>query len=128
MTIGVRALAGVATATAVLALGMPTALAGSVVAPASQPAQPTSGPGSNGSCSVRESSFDNSAAPGNPVYVFEPAGGTGARIGGGRCDAAKRPAVFMAHGLGGTDPSNYITLIDHLVSVGNIVVYPTYQV
>jgi hypothetical protein len=99
-----------------------------IVAPASQPGQPTSGPGSNGKCLVHETSFDNAAAPGNPVYVFQPTGTALAKMAGGRCSDAKRPTLFFAHGLGGTDPANYVALIDHLVSVGNIVVYPTYQV
>jgi len=128
MAIRVRPLTGVIAAVAVLAVGVPAAVAGPVIAPASQPSQPATGPGSNGACSVDESSFDNATAPGNPVYVFQPGGTASAVLGGGRCDDAKRPTVFMAHGLGGTDPSNYIALIDHLVSVGNVVVYPTYQV
>jgi len=109
--------------------GLTTAASGSgVVGPAAQPAQAARGPGSNGSCRVVSTSFDNADAPGNRIYVFQPEGGGVATIGGGRCGDHKRPAVFMAHGLGGTDPSSYLGLIDHLVSVGNVVVYPTYNV
>jgi acetyl esterase/lipase len=97
------------------------------IAQATQPGQPVHGPGSNGACQTSEDSFDNSAAPGNPVYVYQPSGTATARI-GDACSRGKQPTIFMAHGLGGTDPSNYIELIDHLVSRGNIVVYPTYQV
>ena len=123
-----RRVAALIATLAAATVGGAVAGAAPVVAAASQPAQPTTGPGSNGSCAVAESSFDNAAAAGNPVYVFQPTGAAAARIGGGSCHDAKRPTVFMAHGLGGTDPSNYVALIDHLVSVGNVVVYPTYQV
>ena len=36
--------------------------------------------------------------------------------------------MFIAHGLNLQDPTSYGDMIRHLVSVGNIVVYPTYQV
>src|SRR5436190_18170089 len=107
MTIRLRPLVVLALLAAAV-VGVPTAVAGPVVAPASQPVQPATGAGSDGDCSVVASSFDNTATPGNPVYVFQPDGAAGARIGGGRCDDVKRPTIFMAHGLGGTDPSNYI--------------------
>ena len=126
MLLRIRPLVGAALA--VLVALPPLAGASQPIAAAAQPEQPTNGPGSNGACAVRQTSFDNDAAPGNPIYVFEPIGSAPAAIGGGACHDARRPAIFMAHGLGGTDPSNYIALIDHLVSVGNVVVYPTYQV
>ena len=110
-----------------IALVAPAASAGPLGV-ASQPRQPTTGPGSDGGCGVAASTFDNTAAPGNTVHVFQPTGRAAARAGGGRCGDSKRPTIVMAHGLGGTDPSSYVALIDHLVSVGNVVVYPTYQV
>ena len=122
-----RLLAAVAAAAAFTAIVGSTAHAG-LVGRASQPKQPSSGPGSNGRCTMTQSSFDNAAAPGNPVYVFQPRGTASATLTGGRCNDSTRPTIFIAHGLGGTDPSNYIALITHFVSVGNIVVYPTYQV
>ena len=36
--------------------------------------------------------------------------------------------MFFAHGFGQTDPASYQVLINHLVSVGNVVVFPTYSV
>ena len=120
----------------VVGLAVVAALAGSlgptaraaIVGPASQPKQPKSGPGSNGGCTVAQTSFDNAAAPGNPVYVLQPNGSAPAAVAGGGCGDAKRPTVFIAHGLNSADPTYYGDLIHHLVSVGNIVVFPTYQV
>ena len=89
-------------------------------------------PGVNGACSVEERSIDNprqaeGAAP-TLVWIFEPAGAADATITGGRCDDDRRPAVFFAHGFGQTDPTAYEVLIEHLVSVGNVVVFPVYNV
>ena len=50
------------------------------------------------------------------------------RQGGGRCDSSKRPTVFLAHGFGLSDPASYRDLIVHFVSIGNVVVYPSYDV
>ena len=36
--------------------------------------------------------------------------------------------MFFAHGFGQTDPTSYEALINHFVSVGNVVVFPTYSV
>jgi acetyl esterase/lipase len=127
MTPRSRLLVSLAAVASLAALVSPAAHA-TIVGRASQPKQVGSGPGSNGQCGVTQSSFDNAAAPGNPVYVFQPKGIAATAMTGGHCNDAKRPAVFIAHGLGGTDPSNYIALITHLVSNGNVVVYPTYQV
>ena len=63
-----------------------------------------------------------------PVRVYEPTGADASVQGGGRCDGSKRPTVFLAHGFGLSDPESYRGLIVHLVSVGNIVVYPSYDV
>jgi hypothetical protein len=95
----------------------------------SPPTQPPAGtPGSNGNCGMAMRTVTN-PRPGAtlPISVFEPTGTTSAVLAGGRCDGPKRPAVFIAHGFGATDPSNYQALIDHLVSVGNVVVYPPFD-
>lgn len=106
--------------------------------------EPTTGPapeqpddrvaraGQAGSCEVEERSIENprrvdGAAP-TPVWIFEPTGSSEASVAGGACDDAERPVVLLAHGFGQTDPTAYEGLIDHLVSVGNIVVYPVYEV
>jgi hypothetical protein len=62
------------------------------------------------------------------VWIFEPTGAAEASLTGGQCDDASRPAVFFAHGFGQTDPASYQVLINHLVSIGNVVVFPTYSV
>ena len=96
------------------------------VAIASQPTQPTKGPGADGRCASVETTFDNSAHPGNPVHAFEPSGSASAST-GGRCNDRQRPTLFFAHGLNLSDPADYAVLITHLVSIGNVVVFPTYQ-
>jgi hypothetical protein len=97
---------------------------------ATPPPQPTAGtPGGDGSCGLAESSVPN-PRPGAtlPVHVYEPTGTAAAVQGGGRCDGSKRPTVFVAHGFGLSDPASYRALVVHLVSVGNVVVYPSYDV
>ena len=96
---------------------------------ASPPPQPPAGvPGGNGHCGLTARSMSN-PRPGAtlPVWIFEPTGSAPATVAGGRCDTPKRPTVFVAHGFGSTDPASYRDLIDHLVSVGNVVVYPAYD-
>jgi hypothetical protein len=75
-----------------------------------QPTQPTVGPGSDGSCAVKQTQFNNHPATykdasgkdvgigPDPVCVFEPQGNAAAKIGDGRCGDAKRPTVFIATG------------------------------
>src|SRR4051794_33734495 len=101
--------------------------AGSVGA-ASQPSQPSAGPGSDGRCGVRSSMLRNPRAPQSAVYLYEPTGTAPAKVAPGRCNGARRPAVFIAHGVNASDPSSYAALVHHLVSAGNVVVYPTYSV
>lgn len=61
------------------------------------------------------------------MWIYEPGGPATGATSGGRCDDDARPAVFIAHGFSQSDPVAYIDLIEHLVSVGNIVVYPSYD-
>jgi hypothetical protein len=95
--------------------------------PSPPPQPPAGAPGGNGTCAstVRTVANPRSGAT-LPVSIFEPAGTAAAVLGGGKCDGPKRPAVFVAHGFGATDPSNYQALIDHLVGVGNVVVYAAF--
>jgi hypothetical protein len=88
--------------------------------------------GTDGQCQLTQRQVDNprhadGAAP-TTVWIFEPSGDAPASMTGGRCDDQHRPAVFFAHGFGQTDPTGYQALIQHLVSVGNVVVYPVYNV
>jgi hypothetical protein len=88
--------------------------------------------GANGACAVGVRSIDNPRHPAGTappaVWIYEPTGAAEASITGGRCDDGRRPVVFLAHGFGQTDPTSYQALITHFVSVGNVVVYPTYTV
>jgi hypothetical protein len=117
-----------AVAVAVL-LGAISQAAAAPVGLAAPPPQPPPGtPGGNGHCGLTTRSVSN-PRPGAtlPVWIFEPTGAAPATVTGGRCDDHKRPTVFVAHGFGSTDPASYQDLIDHLVSVGNVVVYPAYD-
>ena len=107
-------------------LGTATAVQLGVSTPPVQP--PAGAPGGNGSCGVAVRSVTN-PRPGAtlPVWIFEPTGASTATVTGGRCDASKRPAVFVAHGFGATDSGTYRALLDHSVSVGNVVVYAAYD-
>lgn len=60
------------------------------------------------------------------VFVVQPSGRARTPLVGGTCDRAKRPVVFLAHGYDNRDPATYRTTIDHLVSIGNVVVYSQY--
>jgi hypothetical protein len=96
------------------------------------PEQPKEFPGANGLCQTSVSSIDNPRRADDalalPVWIFEPTGTEIATIGGGRCDDAVRPTIFIGHGFGQKDPAAYAELIEHFVSVGNVVIYPTYDV
>jgi len=97
-----------------------------------QPADPATAAGQAGPCEVQARSIENPRrvgdAPATPVWIFEPSGDARAPIAGGACDDDERPVVLFAHGFGQTDPAGYEALIEHLVSVGNVVVYPVYEV
>ena len=88
--------------------------------------------GADGECGVGVRSIDNPRHPAGAapmaVWIFEPTGAGTASLTGGGCDDGSRPVVFFAHGFGQTDPTSYQALINHLVSVGNVVVFPTYSV
>ena len=114
--------------TVTLMVGLQSGAEAVVVSAASPPAQPAAGPGSTGPCGTRSTTVANPRSASTPVHVYEPTGSEAARIGGGRCDGSKRPAVFIAHGVNASDPATYFGLVHHLVSTGNVVVFPTYAV
>jgi hypothetical protein len=62
------------------------------------------------------------------VRIMEPRGKGSTPLTGGACDDRRRPTIVLVHGFGLSDPAAYEALIDHFVSVGNIVVFPTYTV
>ena len=96
------------------------------------PGEPADVPGADGNCDMTTRSIDNPASPDPdapvPVWIYEPTGSGAGTITGGSCDDSKRPTVFIAHGFGQSDPVGYAALIHHFVSIGNVVVYPTYDV
>lgn len=61
------------------------------------------------------------------VSVFVPTGAAPAPT-GGTCDDPARPLVVLAHGYAAMTASWYAGLIDHLVSRGNVVVFPVYSI
>jgi acetyl esterase/lipase len=83
-----------------------------------QPAQPTTGPGSNNPMYSSVTLFDygtNQNADG--FWIYEPAGPTP--------DSAN--VVVFIHGWGETNLKFYGALIDHIVRAGNIVICPRYE-
>jgi hypothetical protein len=117
---------GAACLCAAAALGTawaPVAHAGLFPAPPTQP--PPGALGGDGPCESSVRTLANPADADESVFVFAPAGAAATPLVGGRCDDPQRPTVFLAHGYGTSDPASYQSLIDHLVSVGNIVVFAT---
>jgi hypothetical protein len=74
----------------------------------------TSGYGADGSYQADIESVDNPSFR-EPVQVFFPQGATG-----------KRPVIFFSHGYGPGDWHVYKDLIQHMVSVGEVVVFSGY--
>jgi hypothetical protein len=99
------------------------------------PAQPTTGPGANGPCTQTRMSAPNPAVANNYITVYSPGGSAATPTVGGTCGDARRPVVAVVHGLGagtdaqllGGDSLLYAELITHLVSVGNVVIFATYN-
>lgn len=114
--------------------GSPTSAQTGAPQPSGRPGSPTAvaDAGADGECGVGVRSIDNPRHPAGaapmPVWIYEPTGAAEASLTGGRCDDSKRPTVFLAHGFGQTDPTSYEALINHFVSVGNVVVFSTYSV
>ena len=119
-----RLLAAAAAVTSLL-LGGGVAATADPVGVASQPGQPDHGFGSNGPCQVTSQSFANPGHSGETVYVYQPVGQAVAAT-GGTCESASRPTIVVAHGTSESDPTTFEGLVTHLVSNGNIVIYPTH--
>lgn len=105
-------------ATAVTATAAPVGVA-------SQPGRPKSGFGADGPCATTTRSFANPKWSSEQVFVYQPTGSATAPT-GGRCGDRKRPTIVVAHGTEESDPATFQGLIDHLVSIGNVVIYPTH--
>lgn len=99
------------------------------------PGQPTTGLGANGPCTETRESARNPAVANNYISVYSPGGDAASPAVGGTCSDGGRPVVAVVHGLGaGTDAQLlggvsllYADLISHLVSVGNVVIFATYD-
>lgn len=75
------------------------------------------GPGSNGRYNMQVTTLPNPAWPGGmPVSIFMPAGFTG-----------RAPVVFFSHAWGSDKWQAYQSFLEHIVSLGMIVVYPPYK-
>src|SRR3954449_10741811 len=115
-----------ATAAVVVILAAGGYVAGAApVGVAKQPGQPTSGYGSNGPCGQSMVSFPTPHWAKQTTYVYLPIGPAAAPM-GGTCNGSKRPVVVIAHGTNESDQSTFKGLVNHLVSKGSIVVYPTH--
>ena len=55
-----------------------------------------------------------------------PCAGKAAAATGDTCDSASRPTIVVAHGTSESDPTTFEGLVTHLVSNGNVVIYPTH--
>jgi hypothetical protein len=99
------------------------------------PGQPTTGLGANGPCTKSSVTRPNPAASGQYIVVYSPGGSAASPAVGGTCADALRPVVVVVHGLGagldvqtfGGESILYADLITHLVSLGNVVVFATYN-
>lgn len=83
--------------------------------------------GGAGPCTAGYRSTANPYMHAFGVSVFVPVGDAAAPT-GGTCGDAARPLVVLAHGYAAMTPSWYAGLVEHLVSRGNVVVFPVYSV
>jgi hypothetical protein len=91
------------------------------------PVQPTAGLGANGPCTQTSRSVANPAALFQTITVYEPGGSAATPLLGGRCSDPKRPVVAVVHGYLAGSSLLYTDEINHLVSIGNIVIFATYS-
>jgi pimeloyl-ACP methyl ester carboxylesterase len=75
-----------------------------------------SGYGSSGPYAIDARTIVNPGDRADNMTVYLPMGASGAR-----------PVVFFAHGFGPGRPETYIDFIRHMVSVGDVVVFSSYQ-
>ncbi len=101
------------------------AMVGSCAAAPRWAPPPGGTPGAKGPCRVSRTSAWNPVDRSYQLVLFQP-GGDASPSTGGRCDDSSRPVVVFAHGYLGTAPEVYQGLIDHLVSIGYVVVFQGY--
>jgi hypothetical protein len=102
-------------------------VAAAVSACAPGPPQPPSGLGANGPCTQTSRAVPNPTAPNQSITVYEPGGSAATPLVGGACGDAKRPVVAMVHGYLAGSTLFYADEINHLVSIGNVVIFATYE-
>lgn len=120
---------------AVVALLCAFAVMGYAPVSAAEPVGPPSPPamgalGGAGPCGVGGYSIVSPASAAGwrlDERVFVPTGTGETPLASGRCDSSKRPTIFFSHGYGFGDPNAYHSLIEHWVSLGNIVVASDYN-
>jgi hypothetical protein len=91
------------------------------------PAQPAAGLGANGPCTQTSRSVANPAAPFQSITVYEPGGSSATPLLGGTCSDPRRPVVAVVHGYLAGNSLLYADVINHLVSIGNVVIFATYE-
>lgn len=77
--------------------------------------------GDDGPCAVQRFQRANPVDIRHEVAIFAP-------VGEGFCAEGERPLVVFAHGYMGFDPGVYQAVIDHLVSRGFAVIFPSWTV
>jgi dienelactone hydrolase len=97
-----------------LSLFLSVTCAANVLGQATPPVQPATGPGgAEGTYKVKMSTFGSAS---QFYWMFEPQGMRGSA-----------PVIVFLHGWNATVPFGYRVWIDHIVSRGNIVIYPKFQ-
>jgi pimeloyl-ACP methyl ester carboxylesterase len=86
------------------------------------PEQPASGPGGSQYRSAKVGSMESGQGAA-AFWLFVPADESGAPV-----ISNTFPLVTFLHGFSATEPSSYLTWINHIVQRGAVVVYPIYQV
>ena len=114
-------------ASTVLALALLAGCAASPAGPSAPVPDADPVPGAAGPCGFERREVPNPADGQFPTIVFEPTG-DGRPVTGGRCDDAQRPLALVAHGYLGALDAAYAGLLEHLVSQGFVVVFPTWPI
>ena len=78
--------------------------------------KPTSGYGSDGSCTVAKQSFANPNFSGHDIVIYYPSGIT-----------SPVPTIFYSHAFGGNDPNNISEFLNFVAKKGYAVVFVPYQ-
>lgn len=109
-----------------LAFVMAWSLVGALTGHSRASAATVDGLGARGPCESTHQKFPNPLWGAPRTHLFLPEGEADAPV-GGSCGDGSRPAVVFVHGYSASFPEVYAGLIDHLVSMGFAVLYPTYQ-